>query len=239
VAIFSLSGFELIHARTHGSASSEPLLDRPWILFSVRVFGLYFISIAVVLTVISWERLRPGFSPFTAVLRQLDDADSARWLSAVILIAVISTINSALTILPCLKWIDGVRPAASNSPTRTRILGLTGSAVILLVASARPTGAYAFLVVLASVLLVAVYILFALAANILLHPDRQCPSNGGSAHSARWIGYCAVASLSLALASLAWIGALRAPLSVAAAGSVLLALIIAGRHLRPSMAGSL
>jgi L-asparagine transporter-like permease len=210
VAIFSLSGFELIHART--PAPPERLLDRPWILFSVRVFGLYFISITVVLAVINWEHLRPGFSPFSAVLRQLGDTDSARWLSIVILMAVISTINSALTILPRLKWIDGVRPPASHRPARPRIFALTGSAVVLLVAAARPAEAYAFLVVLASVLLVAVYVLFALSASLLLHPNRQ---------STRWTGYCVAVALSLAIASLAWIAGLRAPLSVAAVAAIL------------------
>jgi GABA permease len=180
ITFFSLAGVEIVHTVAASTA-----------LISMRVFGIYVISIALVLTVIRWNTIQPGFSPFALALTALHRAQAAHWLGAVILMAVLSTLNSALAI--CSGMFTKLTQNGQGPRLSGRFLTATLALALLCLAACWPADAYAFLVKGASVLLVVVYILFVLAVGRL---ERR---NG------RWVGYALVTLLAGALVSMAWV----------------------------------
>jgi len=186
------------------------------------VFGFYVASIALVLTVIRWDAIRPGFSPFTLALQELHYRRASYWMGAVILVAALLMLNSALAI--CSRVLNTLRQrsqaltgVAMGNVSRPRGSGRVGAAmyslVVLCVAACWRTRAYAYLVSVASVLLMIVYILFVLAASrmgYLVETAAGLKCHRGSAH---WGGYALSALLAAALLSMAWVPRLIGPLA--------------------------
>ena len=220
---FSLAGVEIVHTVAHSPRCSARESGRAIKLISIRVFGIYVVSIGLIVDVLSSNTIRPGFSPFTLTLEMLDHPRAARWLSALVLIGVLTTLNTALAIGTGLldrvardERLSGRGGAAKYARRISPRLFIAAIAIaVLSVAALWPSMAYAYLVKSASVLLATVYILFVLAADRL----ESCPTKTGSATRADanrcWVGRALAASLAAVLLAMAWIPASQGPLSSA------------------------
>ena len=194
VAFFSLAGVEIVHTVADATLCSGRPPGRATALIGLRVFGICrMVSIVLVLAVLPWETIRPGFSPFTLALETLHHPWPARWFDAVILAAVLSTLSSAL------RLCSRVSEARRRIPGR--LLPTTVAMAVLVVAACWPTEAYAFLVKSSSVLLVVVYVLFVVSAAGVDSTVR-----GG-----RWVRYALVALLTGSVVSMAWVAGLAWP----------------------------
>jgi GABA permease len=218
---FSLAGVEIAHTVATPPACSARDSTRAFRLISVRVFGIYLASIALILTIVPASTIRPGFSPFTLTLRALDHPQVASWLSVVILIGVLTTLNTGLAIGARLlgNFARGHEPRGSRRY-------LTGAIALAVLCGAAhwPGEAYAYLVKSASALLVIVYLLFVLATSIeAVRADSK----------QLWIGPLLVASLTGVLLSMAWLPESQGSLTSALCLVALVALLAAiARHAR-------
>lgn len=210
---FSLAGAEIAHTVATPAACSAHYSTRAFRLISVRVFGIYLVSIALIVAIVPSGTIRPGFSPFTLTLRVLDHPQVASWLSAVILIGVLTTLNTGLAIGS--RLLGNFGRGHQRPPARRYLTGAIALAV-LCVAAHWPAGAYAFLVKSASALLAVVYLLFVLATSIAaVRADVK----------QLWLGSIIVASLTGVLLSMAWLPESLDSLSSALCLVILVALL--------------
>jgi GABA permease len=236
-AFFSLAGAEIVHTVTNSPSCARQAAARAIGLMSIRVFGIYFVSVALILATLRWSTIRPGFSPFTLVLERLAHPQAARFLSAVILIGVLTTLNTAIAISSRLLQAAG-RDGRPLDALRISPRIMTGAIALTLLCAAAywPAGAYRYLVTGASVLLVIVYLLFIVAT------DRLVTGSPNSALRAdvtpRWIRRALIAALASGLLSLAWIPQSQASLCSALCLVMLIILMeVSARFRAPRSAG--
>jgi GABA permease len=191
IALFSLAG-----------AEASFTLSRA--LISLRVLAIYLVPIALILTVMRFSAILPGFSPFTLALETLDHTWAARCLDLLILLGVVKVLNAALAISSRLL---GRNAAQLHAPRR--FWTAASAAAVLCVAAHWPANEYAFLVEAAGVVLTVIYILLVFAAGRL--SSAPSPLRAGPQ---RWYPYMLGMFLALALLSMAWVHGLAAPLTV-------------------------
>lgn len=94
--IFALCGAEI--ATIAAAESREPARTIARITGSValRILLFYFCSIALIVSVMPWTDVVPGKSPFAAALTHIGIPGAATLMSAVVLVAVLSCLNSGL-----------------------------------------------------------------------------------------------------------------------------------------------
>ncbi|WP_404710418.1 amino acid permease [Sphingomonas sp. MMS24-J13] len=94
--IFALCGAEI--ATIAAAESHEPARTIARITGSValRILLFYFCSIALIVSVLPWTDIVPGKSPFAAALAHMGIPGAATMMSAVVLVAVLSCLNSGL-----------------------------------------------------------------------------------------------------------------------------------------------
>jgi GABA permease len=202
IAFFSLAGVEIVHTIANSPTRSAQESARAIRLIAIRIFGIYAVSILLIVSLIRTDTIRPGFSPFTLTLGALGHPRAARWLSALILVGIVTTLNAALAIGS--RLLDGLRRgecssdrAAENPVRAISPRWLTGAIALAALCAAAywPSAAYAYLVKSASVVLVIVYILFALAADRLECRPKMIGGTPGIDGSRRWVGRALAASL--------------------------------------------
>jgi GABA permease len=223
IAFFSLAGVEIVHTIANSPTRSARESVGAIRLISIRIFGIYAVSLLLIVSVIRTDTIRPGFSPFTLTLESLDHPWAAHWLSALILIGIVTTLNAALAIGS--RILDGLAgdecPSGRALETPIRAISprwLMGAIALpaLCAAAYWPAAAYAYLVKSASVVLVVVYILFALAADRLgCSPSIIGGAIGGAIgadRSRRWVGRTLAAALVVLLWAMAEIPTSKGPL---------------------------
>lgn len=94
--VFSMSGSEV--ASIAALESDRPDANIRIVARSValRIGGFYLASIALILCVVSWRDIVPGHSPFLLVLDRLHVPFASEAMTAIILTAMLSTVNSGL-----------------------------------------------------------------------------------------------------------------------------------------------
>lgn len=225
-AFFSLAGIEIVQSVAHESLSSQRMRGRANVLIGIRVFCLYVISIALVLSVVQWGSVRPGYSPFVLSLQKLGHARAGVWLNAVVLVAVVSTLNSALAVCSSLGTASTDARERSSPRARCRVRAVVCALAILVAAAWWPDRAYAFLVIVASVLLTMVYVLFVLSVRVLTRASPGLIDASPRMMSVdRWLCGLLVAAMSAALLAATQIPQLRMPLGSALGGTALLAVV--------------
>jgi GABA permease len=224
---FSLVGVEIIHTVATSPTCTAREAARAIRLIAIRVFGVYLVSITLILAVVRSDAIRPGFSPFTLTLDTLGHPRAGRWLDLLILFGVLTTLNTALAIGSRLRLGREEETRAAASPPRLPPRLLTGAVALAVLCAAAhwPSESYAFLVKSESALLVIVYLLFALAAFRLeaagdATPGRTDSSTAptspiGADGAGRWMGRALIASFAIVLSSMAWVPGSQGPLSSA------------------------
>ena len=122
--IFALCGAEI--ATIAAAESHEPARTIARITGSValRILLFYFCSIALIVTVMPWTEVVPGKSPFAAALAHMGINGAATVMSAVVLVAVLSCLNSGLYVTSRVLFVlsdRGDAPRALVSINRRRV----------------------------------------------------------------------------------------------------------------------
>lgn len=179
--LFSLTGAEI--ATVAAAESTEPARAVAKLTTSVivRILIFYVLSISLIVTAVPWTAVHAGESPFTLTLSTMHFGWASTAMSAVILTAVLSCLNSAFYVCSRVmfllaahgdapQWL--VQVNARHVPTRSVCIGAIAGVIGILSATLAPQTVFAFLVNASGALIVFIYILISLA-QIQLRQQRE------------------------------------------------------------------
>jgi GABA permease len=92
--IFSLCGAEIATIAAAESEEPAKTISRMTVTVSLRILIFYVISILLIVAVVPWTEIVPGISPFATSLRFMGYGRADVIMNAVVLVAVLSCLNS-------------------------------------------------------------------------------------------------------------------------------------------------
>jgi L-asparagine transporter-like permease len=179
--LFSLTGAEIATIAAAESAEPARAVARLTTSVVVRLLTFYVLSISLIVAAVPWTAVRVGESPFTLALTSMQFGWASTAMSAVILTAVLSCLNSAFYVCSRVMFLLAARGDAPqwlakvnarHVPTRSVYIGAVAGVIGILAATLAPQTVFAFLVNASGALIVFIYIMIALA-QIQLRRERD------------------------------------------------------------------
>lgn len=203
---FSLTGAEIITIAAAESSEPSRAVAKMTTSIIVRILAFYVVSIFLIVSVVPWSAVIVGESPFSLALTTMNFPWASTALSAVILTAVLSCLNSAFYVCSRVLFVLAEHRDAPQSlvklnerkvPVRSVWVAAIAGVLGVLAAVASPQVVFAFLVNASGALMLFVYIIVAVA-QIRLRRERE--RAGAAAPSLRmwlfpWASYAAVAGM--------------------------------------------
>jgi L-asparagine transporter-like permease len=212
---FSLTGAEI--TMVAAAESKEPARAVAQLSSSVivRILTFYVGSMLLILAVVPWVRIHPGESPFTLALTVMQFKWASVAMSAIILTAVLSCLNSAFYVCSRVLFVlaeHGDAPQwlvqlnERRVPTRSVLMGSLAGVLGILAAITSSQTVFAFLVNASGALMVFIYMMVALS-HIRLRRARE--ASGAAAPAITmwffpWASYAAVAGMAAILIAMAF-----------------------------------
>jgi GABA permease len=211
---FSLTGAEITTIAAAESREPARAVARMSSSVIVRILTFYVGSVLLIVTVVPWIEVRPGESPFTLALTTMHFRWASLAMSAIILTAVLSCLNSAFYVCSRVlfvlaehgdapQWL--VQLSARRVPTRSVWMGSLAGVLGILAAIASPQTVFAFLVNASGALMVFVYMIIALS-QISLRRAREARGEPPPALAMwffPWASYAALAGMAAVLIAMA------------------------------------
>lgn len=94
--IFSLCGAEIATIAAAESEEPAKTISRMTVSVTVRILVFYILSILLIVAVVPWTAIEPGISPFATTLKSMGYPGADVIMNAVVLVAVLSCLNSGL-----------------------------------------------------------------------------------------------------------------------------------------------
>ena len=233
--IFSMMGAEIVAVAAAESTEPARAVARMSSTIVVRILMFYVGSILLIVSILPWTAVRPGESPFTRALEVMNVRFAPTIMSAIILTAVLSCLNSAFYVASRVlfvlaekgdapRWL--VKTNKRHVPARSVLLGSAAGFAGVAAAILSPSLVFAFLVNASGALIVFVYIAIA-AAQIRLRRQRE--RSGGPPPALPmwlfpWLSYFAIAAMTAVLVAMALTPGLASQLWVSVL-SVVVALV--------------
>jgi GABA permease len=211
---FSLTGAEITTIAAAESEQPARAVARMSSSVIVRILTFYVGSVLLIVSVVPWVRVQPGQSPFTLALTTMQFKWASLAMSAIILTAVLSCLNSAFYVCSRVlfvlaehgdapQWL--VRLNARRVPTRSVWMGSIAGVLGIFAAITSSQTVFAFLVNASGALMVFVYMIVALA-HIRLRRERE--ASGAPAPAVQmwlfpWLSWAAVAGMGAVLIAMA------------------------------------
>jgi L-asparagine transporter-like permease len=211
---FSLTGAEITTIAAAESKEPARAVAQMSSSVIVRILTFYVGSVLLIVAVVPWVRIHPGESPFTLALTVMQFRWASIAMSAIILTAVLSCLNSAFYVCSRVLFVlaeHGDAPQwlvqlnERRVPTRSVWMGSLAGVLGILAATASSQTVFAFLVNASGALSVFVYILIALA-HIRLRRAREASGVSPPALTMwffPWASYAAVAGMAAVLIAMA------------------------------------
>ena len=169
---FSLTGAEITTVAAAESRDPARALTRMTTSIITRIVFFYVGAIFLIVTVVPWDSIVPGQSPFTLALLTMHYSWAGVAMSLIILTAVLSCLNSAFYVTSRVlftlaehrdapQWM--VRLNAGRVPARSVLAGTAAGLLGIFAAVWSPNGVFAFLVNASGALILYVYMLTAFA----------------------------------------------------------------------------
>jgi AAT family amino acid transporter/GABA permease len=211
---FSLAGAEIVTIAA--AESSQPAQAVARLTSSVvwRILIFYVGSILLIVTVIPWDSIVPGHSPFTSALQAMHVRFAGTIMSLIILTAVLSCLNSCFyvtsrVLFALAKQGDApiwlVKTSANRVPRRSVMLGSIAGVAGVLADLWSPNGVFAFLINASGALFLFIYIAIA-ASQIRLRYARQAAGKRQPSLQMwlfPWASYLGVAAMIAVLTAMA------------------------------------
>jgi GABA permease len=212
---FSLTGAEITTIAAAESREPARAIARMSSAVITRVLTFYVGSVLLIVTVVPWIEVRAGESPFTLALTTMNFHWASLAMSAIILTAVLSCLNSAFYVCSRVLFVlaeHGDAPQwlvqlnARRVPTRSVLAGSLAGVLGILAAINYPHTVFAFLVNASGALMVFIYMIVALA-HIRLRRARA--ARGEPEPELRmwlfpWASYAALAGMGAILIAMAF-----------------------------------
>ena len=211
---FAMTGAEITTVAAAESAEPSRAIAAMTRSVMFRILIFYVVSIFLIVAVVPWTRVRPGYSPFTLALSATGHRWIARSMNVVILTAVLSCLNSAFYVCSRVLFVlagNGDAPQwlvkvnARHVPARSVAVGAVAGVLGILMNSVAPKGVFAFLVNAGGALIVFIYVLTAWS-QIRLRLERQRerrPEPAIRMWAFPWLSYATIAGLIAVLVAMA------------------------------------
>lgn len=212
---FAMTGAEITTIAAAESAEPGKAVARMSSAVILRILVFYVISLFLIVSVIPWDSVRSGESPFTLALDAMHVPWAGSIMSAIILTAVLSCLNSAFYVSSRVLFILAergdappllVRLNARRVPVMSVLIGALAGFVGIVAATLAPQQVFDFLVSSSGALIVFVYMAIALA-QISLRRRRE---HAGEPRPAvqmwlfPWLSYGAVVAMAGVLVAMAF-----------------------------------
>jgi GABA permease len=212
---FSLTGAEITTIAAAESREPARAVARMSSSVIVRILTFYVGSVLLIVCVVPWTLVRPGESPFTLALTTMQFRWASLAMSAIILTAVLSCLNSAFYVCSRVLFVlaeHGDAPSwlvklnERKVPSRSVCMGTLAGVLGILAARVSYQTVFAFLVNASGALIVFVYLLIA-CAQLRLRRQREAAGEPPPALQMwlfPWATYAAIAGMVAVLMSMAF-----------------------------------
>jgi GABA permease len=214
---FSLTGAEITVVAAAESAEPTRAVARMSTSVIVRVLTFYVGSILLIVSVVPWDTVKVGESPFAEALLTMHFGWATMAMSAIVLTAVLSCLNSAFYVCSRVLFVlaeHGDAPQALvrlnsrrvpvNSVWMSSLAGVLG----IIAETQAPQAVFAFLVNASGALIVFVYMMVTVA-QIRLRRERERAGSPAPALQMwlfPWASYAAIAAMVVVLVAMARTG---------------------------------
>ena len=151
----------------------------------MRILLFYILSILLIVAIVPWTAVRPGVSPFATALTALRIPGAATIMNLVVLVAVLSCLNSGLYVTSRVLFTLAARGDAPQAlvavdrrrtPARAILIGSAFSYVALAASVLSPQLVFSFLLNASGAIIVVVYLLLAFAQlRLRTRLEREAP----------------------------------------------------------------
>ena len=172
VVIFSMMGSEVATIAAVETEHPAQNVVRAGRTVTLRILVFYLGSIAVIVSIVPWDQVVPGHSPFADVMARIHVPGAAAFMGLVIFTAVTSCLNSAIYVTSRMLHEMAERrdaPAifAKVSARRVPALAIAVSSIaglaVVLTSIVSPDQVFVFLLQSSGAIILSVYLLIALA----------------------------------------------------------------------------
>src|ERR1700688_3526910 len=211
---FAMTGAEITTIAAAESAQPGRAVARMSTTVIVRILIFYVVSLFLIVSVTPWNTVRSGESPFTLALNTMHVPLAGTIMSAIILTAVLSCLNSAFYVSSRVLFILAERGDAPRSlvklntrrvPVGSVLIGAAAGFLGIIAATQAPQVVFDFLVSSSGAVIVFVYMSICLAQIVL---RRRRESNGEPRPAiSMWLfpylSYAAIAGMGAVLIAMA------------------------------------
>jgi GABA permease len=214
---FSLTGAEITTVAAAESSEPTKAVARMSTSVIVRILTFYVGSILLIVSVVPWDTVKVGESPFARALMTMHFGWATMAMSAIVLTAVLSCLNSAFYVCSRVLFVlaeHGDAPQALvrlnsrrvpvNSVWMSSLAGVLG----IIAETQAPQAVFAFLVNASGALIVFVYMMV-IVAQIRLRRERErtgVPAPAVQMWFFPWASYAAIAGMVIVLVAMAFTG---------------------------------
>ena len=242
---FSMMGAEIVTIAAAESPEPARAVARMVSTVVWRILIFYVASMLLIVCVVPWTLVKPGFSPFTLALNTMQVPLAGSIMSVIILTAVLSCLNSSFYIASRVlfvlagrgdapRWL--VKTNARHVPARSVLLGGLAGFAGILAREWAPNTVFKFLVNASGALIVFIYMAIAIS-QIRLRRERE-RTGVGTAGLRMWLfpwaSYLAIAAMAAVLVAMACSADLQSQLWVSVV-SVAVALLAYALLRRPAL----
>jgi GABA permease len=170
--IFSLCGAEIATLAAAESEEGASTIGRMTISVSVRILVFFVLSILMIVSVVPWNQIEVGVSPFAQALRVMEYPAADLIMNSIVLVAVLSCLNSGIYITSramfgLAKNGDApqscVRLSKARVPARAILIASLFSYFALAASVLSPDRVFNFLVNASGAIMLFIYLLIAWA----------------------------------------------------------------------------
>jgi GABA permease len=243
---FALTGAEITTVAAAESAQPSRAIAGLTTTVIWRIMVFYVISIFLIVSVVPWDQVRSGESPFTLALNHMRVPWAGTIMSGIILTAVLSCLNSAFYVCSRVLFVLAANGDASQSlvklnkrqvPARSVMIGAIAGILGILAATQAPQHVFDFLVSSAGAVIVFVYMAVPLA-QIRLRRQRERAGEPKPSISMWWFpwgSYIALAAMVVVLVAMAFTPGLDRDLGFSVVTLVVAVLAYLGLRRRKSV----
>jgi GABA permease len=170
VTIFSMMGSEVATLAASESADPAQNVARAARTVALRIVVFYVLSIAIIVAVVPWQTVTPGYSPFITALAAMHIPGAASAMSVIAITAVLSCLNSGLYITSRMLYElarNGNAPAAfadisgNKVPARGILIGSAAGYLAAIAAIWSPNLVFLFLINTSGAIILFIYMIVA------------------------------------------------------------------------------
>jgi L-asparagine transporter-like permease len=168
--IFALTGAEIATVAAAESADPARTVARISVTVAFRILIFYVLSVSLIVAVVPWTAIVPGYSPFATALETMQIPAAATIMNVIVLIAVLSCLNSGLYVTSRVLFALAARGDAPQSlvavgkrrvPDRAILVGSLFSYAALAASVLSPQIVFSFLVNASGAIMLLIYLMIA------------------------------------------------------------------------------